>query len=137
MARSPGPPVVAVLNTNDDIVELLRMKFEMAGLIAVSAHLDDVRRGQVSLVDFVKEHEPDVVLFDVAPPYEQYWRYLQHVRGMKEMAGRRFVVTTTNERRLREMIDTGEPVFEIVGKPYDLDQLTDIVRQASRARPVK
>lgn len=51
-------PVVAILNSNDDLVELLRMALEQAGLVVVSAHVDGVKRGDVSLTDFIQEHDP-------------------------------------------------------------------------------
>ncbi len=137
MPQPPSAPVVAILNTNDDVVELLRMNFEKAGLVAVSAHLDDARRGSLSLRDFVAEHDPQVVVYDLAPPYDQYWRFLDHIRSMPYMQGRTVVVTSTNVARATELMTTSEPVFELVGKPYDIDQLTDIVREASRARPTK
>lgn len=134
---APSAPVVAILNTNDDIVEMLRAGIELAGLIAVSAHVDDIRRGRASLEDFIREHEPTVIVFDVAPPYEQIWRYLSHLREGPLMAGRQWVITSTNVARAGELGATDPEIFEIVGKPYDIDKLVDVIRQAARARPVR
>ena len=53
------------------------------------------------------------------------------------MRNRQFVVTSTNAERAKELAATQEDVFEIVGKPYDLSQICDAVRQATRARPVR
>lgn len=131
------PPVVAVLNTSTDLVDLLRQSLERAGLVAVSAHPDDMRRGQTSLVEFVSEHDPDVIVYDVAPPYEQSWRFLEHIRQTPQMARRKFVITSANIDRVREVVGADERVFEIVGKPYDLHDLTEAVRQAVRARPTR
>ena len=33
-------PVVAIFNSNDDVVEMLRFAFERAGLVVVSGHID-------------------------------------------------------------------------------------------------
>ncbi len=131
-----APPVVAILNTNDDIVEILRFGIERAGLIAVSAHVDDIRRGHANLEDFIREHEPAVIIFDVAPPYDSSWRYLARLRELPLMAGRQWVITSTNVARARELGGADKDVFEIVGKPYDIDKLVDVVREAARARPV-
>lgn len=131
------PPVVAILNTNDDIVELLRAGVERAGLVAVSAHVDDIRRGRSSLNDFIREHDPIVIVYDVAPPYESSWRYLELLRQAPNMRGRQFVVTSANMARAKELGGAGENVYEIVGKPYDIDALVDVVREAVRARPVR
>jgi len=64
---TPPPPVVAVLNTNDDTVELLRIYLENEGFVVVSAHLAELKRGEFSLDEYVGEHDPQVVLFDLAP----------------------------------------------------------------------
>ena len=71
------PPVVAVFNSNDDTVELIRAWFEDAGIVVVSAHLDEVKRGSVDLMSFVDQHKPAAVVFDIAPPYERSWRRLR------------------------------------------------------------
>jgi CheY-like chemotaxis protein len=129
-------PVVAILNSNDDVVELLRMAFEQAGLVVISTHVDEVKRGDSSLVDFVLEHQPDVVLYDLVPPYDRSWRFLEHLRETS-MRDRRFVITSTNAKRAAELSGTTESIFEIIGKPYDIDRIVDAVREAARARPTR
>ena len=46
------------------------------------------------------------------------------------MQGQRFILTSTNERRTHEIVGSDEIIFEIVGKPFDLDQLIEIVARA-------
>ena len=129
-----GNNVVAILNTNDDLVEMLRVAIERAGLIVVSLHVDSVRRGRASLEEFIKEHDPAVVLYDIAAPYEISWRYLDLLRSLPMMADRQFVLTSPNVTKAMEGVDRPERVFEIIGKPYDVNELVDIVREASKAR---
>jgi DNA-binding NtrC family response regulator len=133
---SESVPVVAILNSNDDIVELLRMALEQAGLVVVSAHVDAVKRGDASLLEFMREHRPDVVLYDVVPPYDRSWRFLEHLRDTS-MRGQSFVITSTNPNRARELAGTTEDIYEIVGKPYDIDKIVDAVRGAARLREMK
>jgi len=134
---SERPPVVAIFNTNDDLVELLRVTFEQAGFATVSGHIDDLRRGELNLETFVKQHDPDVVLYDISPPYDQHWRFLEVLRKSPALRGRHFVITTTNVRQLHDIVGTREPVYEIVGKPYDLTEITRAVKEASRAHHVE
>lgn len=124
------PPVVAVLNTNDDVVEMLRIVLEQAGVVTVTAHLDAIRRGEQSLVDFIKEHEPSVILYDLTPPYDRSWRFLDHVRESDVMKGRKFIITSTNAQRVREIVGDVAHVYEIVGKPYDLGEIAKAVMRA-------
>ena len=130
-------PTVAIFNTNDDLVELLRAAIEGAGFVAVSGHIDDARRGTLLLSAFVEEHNPKVIVYDIAPPYDRHWAFLQHVREQPYMAGRQFVLTTTNVARVRENIGIDEPIYEIVGKPYDIGEVVNAVKEASRARSVR
>jgi CheY-like chemotaxis protein len=124
-------PVVAVFNNNDDVVEMLRFALERAGLIVVSGHVDSIRRGQQRLSDFVEDHNPSVILYDVAPPYDRSWHFLEHLRQTPGMRGRRFVVTCTNPPRVREVAGEAEHVLEIVGKACDLDTIVRTVENAA------
>jgi len=126
--------VVAVFNSSDDLVELVRAALELSGFVTVSLHLDEVRRGGANLEAFMHEHDPKVIVYDVAAPYEQSWRYLDRMRRMPIMTDRQFVLTSPNVARAVEGVNRPDRVFEIVGKPYDLDELVEIVRQAAHAR---
>jgi hypothetical protein len=81
-------PVVAIINSNHDVVEMLRLSFEQAGFVVV-------------------------------------------------LDGCQFVLTSTNPARAHELAKTSEEVYEVVGKPYDLTQITRAVKEASRARPTR
>jgi DNA-binding response OmpR family regulator len=129
------PPVVAILNSNDDVVELLRDLLERAGFVTVTGHIDDVRRGDLDLVNLVKQHEPNVIVYDLVPPYDRSWNYLHLLRNTAPLQGRPFVLTSVNADRAREVVGRSEIVYEIVGKPLDLDEIVTAVKEASKARP--
>ena len=96
-------PVVAVINSNDDVVEMLRLSFEQAGFVVVSAHVDAIKRGETSLTDFVKVHKPQVIVFDLVPPYDSSYRFVEHLRETGILDGSRFVLTSTNPKRVQEL----------------------------------
>ena len=121
---------VAVFNSNDDVVELLRVLLENAGFIVVSAHIDRIKRGEVDLEQFVRQHRPGAILYDIPPPYERQWAFLNHMRRLPVLNGIPFVLTSTNAARLRELVGTDEHIYEIIGKPYDLEDILTAVRQA-------
>jgi DNA-binding NarL/FixJ family response regulator len=130
--RMSSAPVVAIFNSNDDVVEMLRLALERAGLVVVSGHIDAIRRGEQRLSDFVEEHDPAVILYDLVPPYDRSWRFLEHLRDVPSMRGRRFVITSTNAQRATEIIGDAAHVLEIVGKPYDIDAIVKTVQAAAR-----
>lgn len=129
MSNSP-PPVVAVLNSNDDTVEMLRTLLESEGMVAVTAHIADLRRGQFDFGGFLQEHDPRVIIYDIPPPYDRSWLFYEHLRTLPSMQGRRFVLTSTNPPRVQQVANTTAPILEIIGKPYDLQMIIDAVRKA-------
>ncbi len=125
-------PVVAVLNSNDDVVELLRMVVEQAGFVVISAHVDAMKRGDSSVLELVTRHRPDVVIYDIVPPYEASWRFLELLRE-DVLKGPQFVLTSTNPARVVELTGASAgAVHEIIGKPYDLDRIVEAVTAAAR-----
>jgi len=127
---TPAPPVVAILNSNDDTVELLRTVLELEGIVVVSAHVSDLRRGQFDFSGFLSEHDPRVVIYDIPPPYDRSWLFFEHLKGLPTMKGREFVLTSTNPARVQQVAKPDQPVHEIIGKPYDLQLITDAVKKA-------
>lgn len=123
------PPVVAIFNTSPDTVEMLRIVLEHAGFVVMGLYTYEARDGKIDVESIFRQHEPDVVIYDLAPPYDKNWREFQHMCAMPALAGRKFVLTTTNERRVREVAQDVPEMFEIVGKPYDLGRIVDQVKK--------
>jgi hypothetical protein len=130
-----APPVVAIVNTNPDLVELLKAKIEAAGFIVLVLHVIDIRQG-LDIENTLKQHDPIVVVYDVVAPYERSWRFLEHLRQATSFAGRQFVLTSPNVRNLQKLVGTDEKVYEVLGGD-DLDGIVQAVREASRARPTR
>jgi DNA-binding response OmpR family regulator len=119
-----------VFNASEDTVAFVRLFFEGQGFRVVTQSWPayDPLRAEVADA-FVSQHGADVVIFDVSLPYDENWQHFEDFQRMLD--GRRVpvVLTTTNERALKAMIGATEAI-EIVGKPYDLDQLASAVRTA-------
>ena len=121
--------VVAVVNSSADTVEMLRLYLQQEGFEAVTAHIDEIKRGTLDFARFVQEHDPRVLIYDVAPPYEPNWTYLNMLRRLDVMQGRTVVITTTHKENLERLVGpTG--AIEIIGKPYDLQEVVTAVKRA-------
>jgi DNA-binding response OmpR family regulator len=127
-----NPDVVAVFNTSEDTTDMLRVVLEDAGFVVITAFTNALRDGKTDLENLMRQHQPKVIIYDIALPYEASWRLFQHVRESPACEGVRFVLTSTNAAQVHNVAGAAEPILEIVGKPYDLDELVRIVREAAK-----
>ena len=133
---TPFRDVVAIINTSPDTVALLTDLLERAGFLVVSLFTHEIRNGSVNLEAFLRAHQPRVVVYDIAPPYERNWQFLQHLRTTV-LAGYQFVLTTTNPVHVEPFVKGDERVYEVVDKAGTLDEILRATREAARSRPVK
>jgi hypothetical protein len=104
---------------------------EQAGFVVIGLYTYEARDGRINIENIFNQHEPDVVIYDIAPPYDKNWREFRHMCSMPALAKRKFVLTTTNMQRVREAVDNPPEMFEIVGKPYDLGVIVEQVKKLS------
>jgi DNA-binding response OmpR family regulator len=122
-------PTIAVFNSSDDTVDLLRAALESEGFQTVVGNIPDVKKSELDLIDFITHHTPAVIVYDISPPYDANWRFLRLVRSAEPMTSRQFVLTTTNKPALEKLVGETD-ALEIIGKPYDLRQVVAAVRTA-------
>ena len=132
-----SPTVVAIVNTNPDLVRMLQIALERAGFVVLILHIEDLRLGASNFDAMLAQHDPRVIVYDVAPPYEQNWRFLAHLRNKTDFGGRQFVLTSVNVKRLQQVVGKDERVYEVVGDNRDLNQIVRAVKEASRARAIR
>jgi hypothetical protein len=125
--------VVAIINTSPDTVHILTDLFERAGFLVATTYTHHIRDGTINLEAFLRTHQPGVIVYDIAPPYERNWEFLQHLR-QTTLAGYRFVLTTTNPSRVEPLVGGDERVYEVVDKEGDLGVILRATREALRAR---
>jgi DNA-binding response OmpR family regulator len=122
---------VALFNASDDTVEMVERMLDASGVhCLVNCRFADLRKGVVDFAGYLREHDPRVVIFDISPPYEQNWAFFRTLRDDAAMRDRGLVLTTTNKDRLDEVVGDDSRAIEIVGKPYDLQQIMTAVARA-------
>ena len=124
---------VAIFNSSQDTVDLLRMTFEDAGFQTVAGHLPDIKRGHLDFVGFMEQHQPEAVVIDISLPYAENWNVVHLLRDTESMRDRALVLTTTNKRALDELVGPTETI-EIVGKPYEMGVVLEAVRKSIARR---
>jgi DNA-binding response OmpR family regulator len=123
--------VVALFNASDDTVEMVQRMLDASDFnCLIGCHFSDLKNGCIDFARYLARHDPDVVVIDISPPYKENWDFFKTLRDSKAMEGRGLVLTTTNKNRLDETVGKDSEAFEIVGKPYDLDQIKEAIYAA-------
>jgi len=134
MIQAPSTPpkrVVALFNASDDTVEMVQRMLDASGYhCLVGCHFADLKKGRIDFARYLDLHAPEVVIFDISPPYKENWHFFKGLRDGAAMQGRGLVLTTTNKDRLDEAVGANSEAFEIVGKPYDLDEIKFAIQAA-------
>lgn len=122
---------VLVLNSNEDIVDLLRLALGEEGYRVGAYHIVQFRKGELDLIEVLERDAPHVVIDDVAPPYPANWTFYRLASASPAGQQTRWLVTTSNVRALAE--EAGEAVpsdpIEIWGKPYDIELIVGRVKE--------
>jgi DNA-binding response OmpR family regulator len=126
--------VVALFNASDDTIDMVQALLTSSGSnqSLIWCHFADLKKGVVDFGKYMTKHNPEVVIFDLSPPYDENWTFFKTMRDAKTMKGRGIVLTTTNKLRLDEVLGQDSHALEVVGKPKDLQQIDAAIRSETR-----
>ena len=131
--RTMGSPArrlrLAILNDSPQVLKLLCDWFRQHGHQCAARMVTDMPQAHVEVEQFINEHKPDVVVYDVPMPYGSSWDLIDVIRAMPSLRSQRFVVTTRNKRKLEQVVGRTS-VVEIAGQPEDLRRLLKAVETA-------
>jgi DNA-binding NtrC family response regulator len=130
MEAANAPPTIAILNSSEDLLELLSEAFGDEGFRVVTHHLIPFRLGHEDVAQFFAWHRPEVVIWELSIPYDENWAFFRNIRQTPSVLNCPVILTSTNVTQLRNVADPAIDAFEVVSKPFDLNQLIDLVRQA-------
>jgi CheY-like chemotaxis protein len=133
-AKPDRAPIVLIVNSNEDTVEMLRIQIEGAGMATVGSHVTDIKRGKQDFQELIRQHQPDVAVWDIGPPYDENWTFWNLLRTTDAAKDLPFVLTTTNRAALVKACGGDCDPIEIVGKPYDLDEVLKAVQASLRRK---
>lgn len=122
----PRPRVLAV-NTDIGVLELLAAALGAAGYEPITMRLADLNT-EGGLLPYAMRVLPDAIVYDVGPPYVENWERLQGVLASGAISVP-VIVTSTDPQALAPHAKTSS-VFALVGKPFELEQLTGCLREA-------
>jgi hypothetical protein len=133
-AIHPAEGVVALFNASDDTIDMVQKLLTDSGSdqILIWCHFADLKKGIVNFGKYMSRHNPEVVIFDLSPPYDENWKYFKTMRDDKTMEGRGVVLTTTNKARLDEVLGEDSHALEVVGRAEDLRQIDGAIKSETR-----
>ena len=140
MTTNPGaaeglPPfVVAIINSNDDLVNVVREALVERGFQVVTAHIRDIKSGRQDFSQFLEAHDPAVIVYDIAVPYEDNWTFFQTLRQLPAAHDSAFVVTTVNKQILDQRIGSNDAIEIQGGRADDIDPVVEAVLKIAGAR---
>jgi hypothetical protein len=120
--------IVALFNASDDTIDMVQGLLEETntGQSLVWCHFADLKKGVINFEKYLTKYNPEVVVFDISPPYDENWKYFKTMRDAVSMRSRGAVLTTTNKDRLDEVLGEDSHALEVVGRAKDLQ----LIRQA-------
>jgi DNA-binding response OmpR family regulator len=119
--REPKPKLVAMLNSNDDLVRLIQETLHDEGYLTIQAHIKDLRDGKIDITRFFEDRNPPVIIYDLAPPFTLNWQFFQILSAHRAMHNRRVILTTNNAAALKALC--GVDALQVVGADTDLAEL--------------
>jgi DNA-binding response OmpR family regulator len=132
MGDMAAPRTVGILNSTEDVIEILQELMAGEGYAARAAYIPDFKRGRDDLAAWLGDLAPTAILYDIPPPYEENWAFYRQMRALPEARLHHFIVTTTNKSVLDKLAGPSDAI-EFVGRPFDLSEIAARVKAALAA----
>lgn len=124
MPDEKGRPVVACIEDQPDIVELIELILKRKNFAVLKAYDGDEG------LEMVRRHKPDVILLDLMMPGLDGWKFHAAVREDPELSHIPVIYVTARasaEERLRALEEEGAAAYII--KPFSPRELVQIIEE--------
>ena len=100
---------IAVLNTSKEITNVLAVVFREEGHETCESFTYLYRGDDKSFDKFIAECNPDVIIFDIAIPYEENYDLFKKLSQRDCVKHTPFILTTTNKAVLEKLVELMGP----------------------------
>ena len=133
MARTdpPSKHTVALFISNADTCEMVLHMLHALGYDAiVGCPIAELRSNPVNFARYLIKFEPQVVIFDIGPPYQENWHLFGPLFHDEAIEGRGLVVTTPNKLALDHAMGKQSGSIEMLGRPYAANEIENAIEAA-------
>src|SRR3984893_4507414 len=129
-ATKTAEGIVALFNASDDTIDMVQTLLTASGgdQTLIWCHFADLKKGIVDFGKYMDKHNPEVVIFDLSPPYDENWRFFKTMRDAQALKGRGMVLMPANKNRLDEFLGEHSHAREVVGRTKDLQQIDAAIK---------
>jgi DNA-binding NarL/FixJ family response regulator len=106
-------PTIAIVCAGNDGRDSLCAGLEAEGFEAVVARLAEIRTGELDLITFLEEHDPQVIVYEVGRPYAQSLTFLRLLQDTAIGRHRAWVLAADDADAVTELLDATMPVPEV------------------------
>jgi len=118
-ADPPSKRTVALFTSHAGAYETVRHMLHALGYLAtVGCPTAELRSNSVSFSRLLVKFEPQVVIFDIDPPYQENWRLFGPLFRDAAMEGRGLVVSTPHKLALDHAMGKQSGSIEMLGRPF-------------------
>lgn len=86
------------MDTVPDTMSIVQEMLKERGIKCSRVVITDLQRGKIDVLEYIAKETPDVILYDIAPPYQENWNYFKFLR--KAFPEIDFIVTTSSVKSL-------------------------------------
>lgn len=131
MAGLQSKRVVALFSASTEAVDLLRWMQDVSDVNEyIWCRFADVKKGRVNVAEYLTAHNPQVLLFDIALPYLENWRFAKGLCAAPAMRGRREMFITTNKAQLDAALGKDSHAIDVAGTPAVIHQVVTALEDA-------
>lgn len=126
---------IAILSLDAPLAARLRTAFEGAGFESETAQLAEIRSGELDVLTFFEEYDPDVVVYELTPPYPQSLTFMRLLQSTPLARHRRWLLATADREAVVELLGPTDAVVEMTGGGEDLETIVQVVRRELEPQP--
>src|SRR6476620_3664421 len=113
---------VAIFNDSASTLSTMATWCEMHGYGVFTAQVSQMAMPHLNVERLVLANRPEVIVYDLAMPYESAWDFLEMMRLLPAVASIPFVLTTNNKAALDSVVGPTQAV-QVIGTPGDRHEL--------------